>query len=144
MKLTYHYWFVAVAITLLGAVLPASHARADATMHKVVIQVSDNDPKRWNLALNNAKNVQQDFGRDKVQIEIVAYGPGIDMLKLESEVGPRVDEAMQAGIRVAACQTTMRNQHLGKDDMLPNLTYVKSGVPELMERQEEGYSYIRP
>lgn len=144
MKPTFSYWLVTVAVALVGAAMPASHAYADAGVHKVVIQVSDNDPKRWSLALNNAQNVQDDFGRDKVRIEIVAYGPGIDMLKFESVVGPRVDEVIHSGIRVAACQTTMRNQHLSKDDMLPNLTYVKSGVPELMKRQEQGYSYIRP
>ena len=44
---------------------------------RVVFQVSDADPAKWNLALNNARNVQQDLGQDNVQIEIVAYGPGL-------------------------------------------------------------------
>ena len=52
---------------------------------RVVFQVSDNDPAKWNLALNNARNVQQDLGKDNVQIEIVAYGPGLNMLKAESK-----------------------------------------------------------
>jgi hypothetical protein len=55
--------------------------------HGIVIQVSDNDPAKWNLALNNAKNLQDDVGAANVDIEIVAYGPGIGMLKLESPTG---------------------------------------------------------
>lgn len=111
---------------------------------KVVIQVSDNDPKKWNLALNNAKNVQQDLGKNNVAVEIVAYGPGLPMLKMDSETGPRIAEAIGAGVKVVACENTMRNTNLTKEDMLPNLNYVKSGVTYLMKKQAEGYSYIRP
>ena len=112
--------------------------------HKVVIQVSDNDPKKWYLALNNAKNVQEDYGKDNVQVEIVAYGPGLPMIKMDSEAGTRIAEALNAGVKVVACENTMRNTKLTKDDMLPDLEYVKSGVPYLMDKQQEGYSYIRP
>lgn len=115
-----------------------------AAVSKVVIQVSDNDPKKWNLALNNAQNVQQDLGKDNVAVEIVAYGPGLPMLKMDSEAGARIADAMSAGVKVVACENTMRKTHLTKEDMLPNISYVKSGVPYLMKKQTEGYSYIRP
>lgn len=111
---------------------------------KVIFQVSDADPKKWNLALNNAKNVQTDLGKENVEIEIVAYGPGIGMLKLESEVGNRVTEAAGTGVKIVACENTMKGQKLTKDDMLANIGYVKAGVVELMQKQQEGYAYIRP
>lgn len=111
---------------------------------KVVIQVSDNDPKKWTLALNNAENVQEDIGKGNVDIEIVAYGPGLPILKLDSPVATRVADAIANGVKVVACENTMRKTNLTKDDMLPNLDYVKSGVPEIMHRQQEGYAYIRP
>jgi intracellular sulfur oxidation DsrE/DsrF family protein len=112
--------------------------------HKVVFQVSDNDPGKWNLALNNARNVQQDLGVTNVQIEIVAYGPGLNMLKLESQVANRVADAMATGVEVVACENTMTNQKLVKDDMLPRIGYVKAGVVELMLKQQQGWAYIRP
>lgn len=112
--------------------------------HKVVFQVSDADPAKWNLTLNNARNVQQDLGSDKVAIEIVAYGPGIGMLKLDSVAGTRVTEAMASGIEVVACENTMRTLKIARDDMLPKIGYVAAGVVELMARQKEGYAYIRP
>ena len=109
-----------------------------------MIQVSDNDPAKWNLALNNAKNLQDDVGAANVDIEIVAYGPGIGMLKLESPTAWRVADAMKANIRVIACENTMRGQKLTRDDMLPTLNYVQAGVTEIMTKQSEGWAYLRP
>ena len=112
--------------------------------HKLVIQVSDNDPAKWNLALNNAKNVQDDVGAANVDIEIVAYGPGIGMLKLESPSAARVADAMKANIKVIACENTMRTQKLTRDDMQSAISYVPAGVTEIMVRQGEGWAYVRP
>ena len=115
-----------------------------AEKQKVIFQVSDADPKKWNLTLNNVKNVQADLGKGNTEIEIVAYGPGIGMLKLESEVGNRVTEAVGAGVKIVACENTMIGQKLTKEDMLANIGYVKAGVVELMQKQQQGFSYIRP
>jgi intracellular sulfur oxidation DsrE/DsrF family protein len=118
---------------------------AKAARHKVIFQVSDGDPKKWALTLNNARNVQAELGADKVDIEIVAYGPGIGMLKADSESANRVqDEAIKTGIKVVACENTMTNQKLNKDDMIAGIGYVRAGVVELMLRQKQGYAYIRP
>ena len=136
---------VVTAALLAGTLLlsPAAEAQ-QASRARVVMQVSDNDPAKWNLALNNAKNIQTDLGASNVDIEIVAYGPGINMLKADSVVGNRVGEAMGAGVKVLACENTMRNNKLAKDDMLPKVGYVDAGVVELMQKQQQGWAYIRP
>jgi uncharacterized protein len=139
-----------VAATLLAvapdlvAADPPKAAAAASEKSKLIIQVSDADPKKWGLALNNAKNVQTDLGRDQVEIEIVAYGPGIAMLKMDSEVGPRVAEAIRDGVAMVACENTMTNQKIARDDMLPKIGYVKAGVVEIMKKQQQGYAYLRP
>ena len=112
--------------------------------HKIVIQVSDSDPAKWNLALNNAKNLQEDVGAANVDIEIVAYGPGIGMLKLESPAATRIAEAIKANVKVIACENTLRAQKLTRDDMLPALSYVPACVTEIMTKQAEGWAYLRP
>jgi len=88
--------------------------------------------------------VQDDVGAANVDIALVAYGPGIGMLKLESPVGARIAEALKANVRVVACENTMRAQKLGKDDMLPAISYVPAGVTEIMKKQGEGWAYLRP
>lgn len=146
---------VAVAVLALGlAGLPAvSIAATDKAQvkktaekkkNRLIIQVSDANPKNWNLALNNASNVQKDLGAKKVDIEIVAYGPGIGMLKMDSAVGNRIAEAMESGIKVVACENTMHGQKLTKHDMLASIGYVPAGVVELMQKQQQGWAYIRP
>jgi len=119
-------------------------AQSPAPASKVVLQVSDNDPGKWNLALNNAKNLQADLGAGNVEIEIVAYGPGIGMLKADSIVGNRIGDALGQGVKVSACENTMHGQKLVKADMLDGIGYVPAGVVEIMRKQQEGWAYLRP
>ena len=134
---------VAVACLAFAAAAPAQSPQASARS-KVVLQVSESDPAKWNLALNNAKNIQTDLAPPNVDIEIVAYGPGIGMLKADSVVGNRVDEAIAAGVKVVACENTMRAQKLTQTDMLNKISYVQAGVVEIMQKQQQGWAYIRP
>jgi len=119
-------------------------ADAAAAHYKVVFQVSDNDPAKWNLALNNIRNLQQDLGRENVEIELVAYGPGLNMLKLDSVVGARVHETLAAGAGIVACENTMRSTKTTKADLLADVGFVKAGVVELVAKQQQGWAYIRP
>lgn len=130
------------ALALFAA--PAVLAQGGEPANRVVMQVSDNDPARWNLALNNARNLQADLGAANIAIEIVAYGPGIGMVRDDSVVGNRIDEAIAAGVKVAACENTMRGQKLAKADMRAGVSYVPAGVVEIMQRQQKGWVYLRP
>ncbi|MBI1425645.1 MAG: hypothetical protein GC149_19630 [Gammaproteobacteria bacterium] len=138
-------------LTLLGLIATLSSVSINTALaastdkEKVVIQVSDNDPKKWNLAINNANNVLNALGgADKAEVEIVVYGPGIGMLKMDSEVGNRVDDALGKNIKVVACQNTMKAMKLTQADMLTSIGYVPAGVIEIMRKQQAGYAYIRP
>src|SRR5215831_2695456 len=132
------------AIAICAACAAAAEAPAAAARNRVVMQVSDGEPAKWNLALNNARNLQADLGAANVEIEIVAYGPGLGMLKRDSSVATRVDEALTSGVKVVACENTMRAQKLVQADMLPAIGYVGAGVVEIMQRQQQGWSYLRP
>jgi hypothetical protein len=121
----------------------AALAGADNGQMKVVIQVSDSDPATWNLALNNVKNFQA-ATKGQAKIEVVAYGPGIGMLTADSEVANRVTEAVDSGVKVAACGNTMKAKNLTKADMNAKVDIVPGGVVEIVTREMEGYSYIRP
>ncbi len=107
-----------IVVALLLPLTNQAHGQA-GTRQKVVFQVSDAEPAKWNLPLNNVKNVQADLGANNVDIEIVAYGPGLAMLKADSIAGNRVAEALGSGVSVVACENTMKNQQITRDDMLP-------------------------
>jgi intracellular sulfur oxidation DsrE/DsrF family protein len=132
-------------VAVLALTAPSLALAADpAGKARVVFQVSDADPAKWNLALNNIKNVQTDLGAANTEVEIVAYGPGIGMLKADATIANRVIDAMAAGVKVVACENTMTNQKMKREDMIDKISYVKAGVVELMQKQREGWAYIRP
>lgn len=134
-------WHRSTTATVFAALMLCGTAWAQT---KVVFQVSDNDPGKWNLTLNNVRNVQADLGADKVAAEVVVYGPGIGMLKMDSPVAQRIADALGKGVKVVACENTMKAQKLTQADMLPNIGYVPAGVLELIQRQGDGYAYIKP
>jgi len=126
------------------AFAPAALAAGKTTMQHAVIQVSDGDPHKWNLALNNAQNMQQALGKDNIQIEIVAYGPGLGMFKADSKIAPRINAALDHNVQLSACGNTMKKMKVTKADLVGGVGVVPGGVIEIMKRQSEGWAYIRP
>ena len=132
-----------LAAVLLGAVL-AGPAQAQDRPQRLLIQISDYNPKVWGLALANARNVRHDLGPDKVEIEIVVYGPAIRMLEMDSDWRDRVTQVIDEGIRVIACENTMKTMKLTRNDMLGGVEFVKTGLAHVMKRELEGWAYARP
>jgi len=134
----------ALTVAAAGVGLAGRAGAQSAAKNKVVFQVSDADPKRWALAMNNIANVQDAMGRNNVAVELVVYGPGIGLLKFDSELSGRIDDAIDRGVKVVACENTMKAQKLTRNDMHPKIGYVPAGVVELVEKQQQGWAYIRP
>lgn len=132
-----------VAAPLLMTSLGAQ-AQSTPPKQRLVVQMSDAEPAKWNLALNNIKNVQDDLGAANTDIVLVTYGPGIGMTRFDAPTAGRITEALKAGVKVLVCENTMTNQRLNKADMHPEVGYVKAGASEIMRRQQQGYAYLRP
>ena len=134
---------LALLATLLLGGLIAGQALAQApARERVIVQISTPEQRIWNQALNYVENLQDLYGKDNVDIELVALGHGIGVLKLDSPLANRVADAVKRGASVQACEVTMRRQKLEKADMLPGLGYVPAGLGEIVKRQKEGWSYI--
>ena len=133
---------------------PAAHAAEQKAqkVHKVVIHVDENNPKKMNLALNNVKNLRKlyDAKGEKIIIEVVTYGPGLHMLRADtSPVKARIERMATEydNLQFSACANTRRvmKKKSGKEvPLLPEATVVPSGVARIMELQEQGYAYVRP
>ena len=118
-------------------------ASAPAPRERAIFAVTDADPQKWNLTLGNIANAIDGLGADGAEIELVAYGPGIAMLKKDSPVAGRLAAAVKAGVHVAACQHSMHGFRLEPADLAPGVDVVPSGVVELIRRQHAGYAYVR-
>ena len=138
----------AIAVLLLSGQV----ALASGQGHKVAIHVDENDPKVMNLALNNAQNVTNYYAAqgEEVIIEIVTYGPGLNMLiPGKSPVEDRIKTMSLEleNLSFAACGNTKAKMEkkLGKEvQIMEEAKQVKSGVVRLIELQEAGYAYVRP
>jgi uncharacterized protein len=135
-------------ITLLAALplaLGTGAAFAQSTGKQgVAIQVSDGDVKTWNQALNVVRNIQAEYGKDNVDVELVVFGYASGLLKFDSTLANRVDDALANGTKVLMCENTMQGQKLTKADMHPKIGYVKAGVVEIIEKQKQGWAVVRP
>ena len=158
-------FYRAIQATMVGAALlllsPAAMAQkqevagtsaATKKAHRLVLQVNSNEPATMNLALNNATNVDQYYTAlgEKVEIEIVAFGPGLHMLREDtSPVKDRLKAIADksSAISFKACGNTQENMGKAEDKKIPlvaQATVVKSGVVRLIELQEQGWTYVRP
>lgn len=140
----------AVLITTLIFTVPA--VAADSADHKVVVHVDENDPATMNLALNNIANLKKhyDASGESIDIELVAYGPGLHMFRLDTS--PVKDRLSVMGLEMdnltfSACGNTLSNmsKKAGKDvELVEEAKMVPSGVVQIIELQEQGYAYVKP
>lgn len=125
---------------------------AGENAHKVAIHVDENDPARMNMALNNVTNIQQyyDSVGETVEIELVAYGPGLHMFRADtSPVKDRISvmSLEMDNLTFSACGNThgAMSRKEGKTiELLDEAEMVPSGVVQLISLQEQGYAYVRP
>jgi len=120
--------------------------------HRLVVQVDVNDPAIMNLALNNISNTVQHYSEigQKVEIELVAFGPGLHMLRDDtSPVKARIKSMGESmpEVSFSACGNTKENMAKVEAKDIPLISQAKvtkSGVVRLMELEEQGWSYLRP
>ena len=132
------------ALLLVGTF---STAIAADKPHKMVIQVSTDDARTQKIALNNAVNLQKLHRMDNVEIEVVAYGPGLGILTTKSKQADRVKSLAMQNITFSACENTMKKiekKKGKKPQLVEGVGTVNAGVARIMELQEQGYSYLRP
>jgi intracellular sulfur oxidation DsrE/DsrF family protein len=146
---------LAVAAALVaGALLSAPGHAADGKTHRIVFQVDQNDPTVMNLTLNNVSNLMEYYhGKgEQAQIEVVAYGPGLNMFRADkSPVKDRLTHiksgAFPSSVAFSACgntKTGMEKKEGHPVSIVPEATVVPAGVVRLTELREQGWAYIRP
>lgn len=138
----------------LGLLAAPAHAAEKPASHHIVIQVSQSDPERMNLALNNTSSAIEYYRSkgESAEVEIVAYGPGLNMLREDkSPVKDRIKQLKASDIgsqiKFSGCHNTqmsMEKQEGHPIPIVPEATIVPAGVVRLTQLEERGWSYIRP
>jgi intracellular sulfur oxidation DsrE/DsrF family protein len=135
--------FLVVAVGLLWA---SAAPAAEVPRYRLVMQVTEDSVDKLRLTLKHAANVQDTLGRDNVQIEVVAWGPGVNTLRYYTPLDEEIKQAVYRGVRVVVCEKSMRGAKLRVADMFQqvNLSYVTSGLAEIVVRETEGWSFSAP
>ena len=145
-----------VAACMIGLGLPASAGLARAQVppiekpfveHRVVFQISDNAEAKQHMVLNNVENVMKAFGPDKVAVEVVAFGPGLDLLNESNPDAEHIRSLSKQGVRFDACQNTIDTWERNNGKPYPLLAVaqrVPAGVAKIIFLVEQGYINIRP
>jgi intracellular sulfur oxidation DsrE/DsrF family protein len=111
------------------------------------LQLSDNDPRKQALVISVANNLLKFYDPDKVAVEVVAFGPGIDLLRSESASRKQVESLIAQGVRFDVCLNTVDTieRETGKrPDIVPGATPVQVGVGQILFLMENGYTLVRP
>jgi len=138
----------------LGLSALSGAAAEESKLHRVVIQIDQNDPDVMNMVLNNAKNVIE-YYRSKsedAQVEIVAYGPGLHMLRddtspVKERIKQMTEKDFPSKLAFAACNNTKQGMEKREGHaitIIPQATIVPAGVVRIMQLEEQGYSYVKP
>ena len=128
------------ALSLLLA-LPAS---AQTHAHRVLFALTSSDSTDWTITINNIRNLISGVAPETIQVEVVAYGPGISFLKKDSTAAADIKQFQDAShVRFVACGNAMRAHNLTQADLVAGAEVVPAGIVEVVRKQEEGWTYIK-
>lgn len=135
---------MAVALSLVGFNAQAK----EFAEQKIVLQVSD--AASQTLALNVATNIVKHYGQDQVDVEIVAFGPGLGLMvdSKENKNKDRITGLAGSGVKFSACGNTIAKATKKNKGKAPKLhakaSVVPAGVIRIVELQDNGYKLIKP
>ncbi len=142
-----------IAAWLATAITSGAHAQQAPLQdkpfaeHKIVLQLSDSDPKKQGLVISVANNLMKLYDPDKVAVEVVAFGPGIDLLRPDNANRKMVESLVAQGARVDICLNTVDSieRDTGKrPEFISAATPVQVGVAQILLLTENGYTLVRP
>jgi uncharacterized protein len=118
-------------------------------MEKYKVLFHINEPSKWNTLLANVNNLIKDLGQDNVIIEVVANGMAvvdytINSVRNDNDFLNEVGYAVNLGVKFTACRNSLIGNKINEELIPDFITVVAAGVTELVKKQTEGYSYIKP
>jgi hypothetical protein len=138
---------LAASISPAATAQPAPLPDKPFAEHRIVLQLSDNDPRKQSLVISVAYNLLKAYDPDKVAIEVVTFGPGIDLLRPDNSNRKLVESLVAQGVRFDVCLNTVDTveRETGKrPEIIPVATPVQVGVGQILSLTENGYTLVRP
>jgi len=140
---------VALSVPVTAQDKPAAAPIIDKPFadHHLALQLSDNDPKKEALVLSVAYNLLKYYGPDRIAIEVVTFGPGIDLVRAGNAHRAEVDSLISQGVQFDVCMNTVETieRETGKKvDLNPRAVKVVAGVAQILALTDKGFTLVRP
>ena len=143
---------IAFAALALVSGAPVSAQQSSAKPHRLLLQIDSDDVQTMNIVLGNAMNAKKYYDEkgEKLEVEVVAYGPGITMLRQDkSPIKERIEEARTAipGLALSMCNNAKMSAEKREGIQitpLPGVKVVPAGIVRVMELEEQGWTYVKP
>lgn len=123
------------------------HFPGDEPAHKVVYQFNHAELGYQDHVIFSVGEMLRKYG-DNIKIVVVAFAEGIHILgkhpgrEVKEEIRMRISSLAHYGVEFHACGNTMKSLNWTEKDLVDFAKVVQVGAADLMELQEQGYSYI--
>ena len=133
---------ICLLVLALGSI-PAAHAGMTQIPkpHRIIFQLVSGDTNAHKALMKQLQNISS--VAPDTRMEVVCHGPGLNMLTTQSIVAEKLQTLMGKGIVFNACEFSMQERKVDKAQILPGVGYVKAGILEIVEKQEQGWNYIK-
>lgn len=136
----------AMAVLIVGFnVVQSQAAEPDtAKKYRVVWQVTAKTPEQWAAMQLNVENFRESVGPANSEVTVIAHGNGIGMVQTSNAAqAERIKKLITEGVKFMACENTMKRKKITKEDIMPGVGFVDSGVAEVVRLQADGWAYIK-
>ncbi|MEZ4756304.1 MAG: DsrE family protein [Flavobacteriales bacterium] len=131
-----------LSLLALGLFTTAQAQDQAPRQHRIVMQLVSGDTLVHKGLMRQLGNMLE--AAPTMQLEVVCHGPGMDLLMSDrSTVADKVKHFRERGIVFLACENTIKEKQLDRSKVLPEAGYVEAGIIRIVERQEDGWSYIK-
>ena len=132
---------IVACITTMALLTTVVHAQNSP--HRVIFVLTSSEEADWRLTLGNIHNLLSGMPPNSVEVELVAYGPGLSFEKRGSSAEQEIRLLETNHVRFVACEKSMRMQQVTLADLPAGVVSVPSGVVEVVSKQEQGWTYIK-
>ncbi|HEU4902624.1 MAG TPA: DsrE family protein [Flavisolibacter sp.] len=120
-------------------------AKATLKEYKALYVLNQSDDKKIRGIIRNINNALADPRlKGKLQVELVAFGDGVEMYKKSNHYDTLLTVLQNKGVLLAQCENTLRERKISKEELWPFVAYVPSGNGEIIIRQQEGWAVVHP
>lgn len=111
---------------------------------KVVFHIDDES--MWSMVLGNVKNLLVQVNYEEIDIEVLGNGNSVKKydVNVDNDDMNLMKDLSKKNVKFVACNNSMNGLKLKKEDLYSYVSIVPAGVLELIEKQNEGYTYIKP